>query len=69
MSLEYLIVSFKENRTVLADGTAVGVTNHTLMLPPGSYDITLDGAPTTPPDVQANLLNTSIVRPLIVAFT
>jgi len=41
MNLEYLLVTFKENRTVLADGTPVGVTNHVLMLPPGGYDITL----------------------------
>ena len=46
MNVEYLLVTFKDNRTVLADGTPVGVTNHVLMLPPGGYDITLDGGGT-----------------------
>ena len=69
MSLEYLLVTFKEHRTVLADGTPVGVTNHVLMLPPGGYDITLDGGGTEPPDSSIDLMGTSIVRPMTVAFT
>ena len=69
MSLEYLLVTFKEHRTVLADGTPVGVTNHVLMLPPGGYDITLDGGGTAPPDAQIDLMGTSIVRPMTVAFS
>jgi hypothetical protein len=69
MSPEYLLVTFKEHRTVLADGTPVGVTNHVLMLPPGGYDITLDGQATNPPDIQVDLLGTSLVRPMTVAFS
>jgi hypothetical protein len=68
MSLEYLLVTFSGHRTVLADGTAIGVTNHILLLPPGGYDITLDGAPTTPADRQIDLLGTSLVRPMTVSF-
>ena len=68
MSVEYLLVTFKEHRTVLADGTPVGVTNHVLMMPPGGYDITLDGGGTAPPDVPIDLMRTSIVRPMMVAF-
>jgi hypothetical protein len=69
MSLEYLLVTFKEHRTVLADGTPVGVTNHVLMLPPGGYDITLEGAGATPSDIRIDLMGTSIVRPMTVAFS
>ena len=68
MNLEYLLVTFAGHRTVLADGTPIGVTNHILLLPPGGYDVTLDGAPTTPPDSQIDLLGTSIVRPKTVSF-
>ena len=34
MVIEYLLVTFHESRTVLANDTVVGVTNHTLLLPP-----------------------------------
>ncbi len=68
MSLEYLLVTFREHRTVVADGTPVGVTNHILMLPPGGYDITLDGAATEPPEALIDLMGTSVVRPLTVVF-
>jgi hypothetical protein len=69
MNLEYLLVMFNGHRTVMADGTPIGVTNHVLMLPPGGYDITLDGAATTPADKQIDLLGTSIVRPMTVVFS
>lgn len=69
MRVEYLLVTFKEHRTVLADGTPVGITGHILMLPPGGYDITLDGDATTPADIQIDLMGTSIVHPKIVAFS
>ena len=69
MRVEYLLVTFKDHRTVLADGTPVGVTGHILMLPPGGYDITLEGDATTPADVPIDLMGTSIVRPMIVAFS
>lgn len=69
MNVEYLLVTFSGHRTVLADGTPIGVTNHILMLPPGGYDITLDGDPTKPPDKQIDLLGTSLVRPMTVSFT
>lgn len=69
MTLEYLLVTYKEHRTVLADGTPIGVTNHVLMLPPGGYDISLEGGGSQPADAQIDLLGTSIVRPMIVPFT
>ena len=36
MAIEYLLVTFPEQRAVLADGNGVGFTNHTLMLPTGT---------------------------------
>jgi len=68
MSLEFLLVVFPEKRNVLADGDAVGVTNHTLMLPANEYTITLDGAPTVPPSQDIILAGTSVVRPKVVSF-
>jgi hypothetical protein len=69
MNLEYLLVSYKENSPVLADGTLVGATNHILMLPPGGYDITLQGGGTTPANVMVDLSGTSLVRPKTISFT
>jgi hypothetical protein len=34
MSVEYLLVVYKQDRDVLADGDRVGVTNHTILLAP-----------------------------------
>jgi hypothetical protein len=69
MNLEYLLVSYKENSPVLADGTLVGATNHVLMLPPGGYDITLQGGGTTPANIMVDLSGTSLVRPKTISFT
>jgi hypothetical protein len=69
MTLEYLLVNFTEARTVFANGTAVGVTNHMVMLPPGDYAITLDGAPTTPSEQDIELDGTSPVKPCVVLFS
>ncbi len=68
MSLEYLLVVFPEQRAVLADDDAVGVTNHTLMLPANEYTIKLDGAPTQPESQDVILAGTSVVRPKVVTF-
>lgn len=68
MSLEYLLVVFPVQRSVLADGDQVGVTNHTLMLPANEYTITLDGPATQPPSQDVVLAGTSVVRPKVVTF-
>ena len=69
MSIEYLLVSFREGRGVLADGDPVGVTNHILMLPADEYEITLSGDGYQPASQTVLLAGTSIVRPKLVAFT
>jgi len=40
---QFLLVEYPEQRTVLADGSAVGFTNQTLPLPSNTYVITLGG--------------------------
>jgi hypothetical protein len=69
MAIEYLLVTFPEQRAVLADGEGVGVTNHTLMLPADEYEITLDGTGYQPVSQDVVLAGTSIVRPKVIAFT
>lgn len=67
-AIEYLLVTFPEQRNVFADGAGVGVTNHILMLPGDEYQITLDGGGYAPESLDVPLNGTSLVRPLVVAF-
>ena len=69
MAIQYLLVTFGEQRSVLADGAAVGVTNHILLLPADEYQISLDGTGYLPASQDVALDGTSMVRPLVVAFT
>jgi hypothetical protein len=69
MSLEYLLVVYKQDRDVLADGESVGVTNHTILLAPDEYIITLSGDGYAPPSEDVVLAGTSIMRPKVVVFT
>ncbi len=59
---------FPEERAVLADGDKVGFTNHTLMLPPNEYTVTLDGDKTAPDSQDVVLAGTSVVRPKVIIF-
>lgn len=68
MAIEFLVVTFPEQRAVLADGAGVGVTNHILMLPGDEYEITIDGDRCTPASRVIALAGTSMVRPMVVAF-
>src|SRR5438105_4374360 len=69
MAIEYLLVTYPDQRSVLADGAAVGITNHTLMLPSDEYVITLDGSGYKPASQDIVLSGTSIVKPMVIAFT
>jgi PEGA domain len=69
MSVEYLLVVYSGDRDVLADGDRVGVTNHTILLPPDEYIITLSGDGYTPANADVVLAGTSIMRPKVVVFT
>lgn len=69
MNLEYMLVTFKQHRTVLIDDTPEGVTNRILLLPPGTYEVKLDGDGFVPPSQNVDLLGTSIMRPKVVPFS
>lgn len=69
MSVEYLLVVFRESRPVLADGDQVGVTNHTLLIPANEYEITLGGDGYAPTKQDVVVAGTSIMRPKVVSFT
>jgi PEGA domain len=69
MSIEYLLVTFSEERAVLADGAGVGFTNHTLMLPADEYSITLSGDGYQPQSQDVALSGTAVMKPKVVAFT
>jgi hypothetical protein len=69
MSVEYLLVTFPEDRDVLADGDRVGVTNHTILISSNEYVISLSGTDYAPASQDVVVAGTSIMRPLVVAFT
>jgi hypothetical protein len=68
VSIEYLLVKAADQRSVLADGEKVGVTNHIMMLPADEYTITLDGARDTPAQHDVVLAGTSVIRPAVLIF-
>jgi hypothetical protein len=69
MAIEYLLVTYPEQRAVLADGNGVGFTNHTLMLPTDEYLITLEGGGYDPPSQDIALSGTSLVKPMVISFS
>ncbi len=69
MQSEYLLVNFKDSRSVKVNDTPVGVTNHVMTLEPGDYVITLDGDGFTPPTQNIELVGTSHGHPKVVVFT
>ena len=69
MAIEYLLVTYPEERAVLADGHRVGFTNHTFMLPTDEYLITLEGSGYAPPKQDVPLSGTSLVKPMVVSFS
>jgi hypothetical protein len=68
MAIQYVLVTYPEQRAVLADGDKVGFTNHTIMLPADEYLITLEGSGYRPTSEDIALSGTSLVKPMVVAF-
>ncbi len=68
MAIQFLLVTFPEERAVLADGNRVGFTNHILMLPADEYEISLDGGGCQPASQMVALGGTSMVKPMVVGF-
>jgi len=68
MAIEYLLVTYPDQREVLANGERVGSTNHTLLLPSDEYIITLEGEGYQPPSQDVVLTGTSEGKPMVIAF-
>jgi hypothetical protein len=68
MAIEFLLVTYPEQRAVLADGNKVGFTNNTFMLPTDEYLITLEGDGYAPPSQDVPLAGTSLVKPMVISF-
>jgi hypothetical protein len=67
--MEYVFVSFKEDRTVLADGKTLGQTNQTLLIVKGHHTFTLDGQQDYhPAKVDAVIENTTSLSPYKLEF-
>lgn len=68
MSIQYLLVTYPDQRAVLADDAGIGFTNHMLMLPSDEYVVTLDGDGYQPPSQDIVLAGTSLVKPMVIFF-
>lgn len=68
MSIQFLLVTYPEQRAVLADGAGIGFTNHMLMLPGDEYLLTLDGDGYQPLSQDIALTGTSMVKPMVISF-
>jgi hypothetical protein len=72
---QFLIVKFGDgsdpslDRTVLANGNPVGITNHMFLMSAGVYSISLSGSGYSPPQQTVTLANTTAHRPAVVVFT
>ena len=67
--MEYVIVLFRESRTVLIDGNEAGPTNETLRVNEGFHTFSLAGpANFTPPEQTIKIANTTQVSPQGVSF-
>ncbi len=67
--MEYVFVSFKEDRTVLADGKKLGQTNQTLLIEKGHHCFTLAGMKNYSPEkVDAVIEQTTVLSPYNVKF-
>lgn len=67
--MEYIYVTFHEQRRVLVDGTELGDTNKTLRVQRGTHVITLSGpADYSPPSQTVTVANTSFENPMQITF-
>ncbi len=67
--MEYLCVRFAEQRKVLIGRIAQGETDGLIELEPGTYTVTLSGAPNFSPKKQKIVLaDTSPIKPMEVRF-
>jgi hypothetical protein len=69
MSIEYLLVTYPDDRAVFADGEEIGLTNHVLLLPADEYAITLAGDGYAPASQDVVLSDTSEAKPMVIPFS
>ena len=69
--MEYILVRFDPSdiRDVLANASAIGKTEKTLMLDTGFYEITLSGSGFTPDKWVGSVSATSATDPFSIAFS
>jgi hypothetical protein len=69
--MEYILVRFDSSdiRDVLANASAIGKTEKTLMLDTGFYEITLSGSGFTPDKWVGSVSATSATDPFSIAFS
>lgn len=67
--MEFVMVRFRESRTVVIDGNDAGPTNETLRVPGGDHTFSLTGlADFIPPEQTVKIENTTQVKPQEVNF-
>ena len=67
--MEYAIIKFRENRTVLIDGEESGSTNETLTVDEGEHTFSLTGPLNyTPTEQTVNIKKTTEINPKEVVF-
>ena len=67
--MEYVVVHFRESRTVLIDGSDSGLTNETLRVNQGFHTFSLAGPPDFIPQARmVKIANTTQVGPQEVSF-
>ena len=68
-SNQFVIVSFAEERTVLAGGNPLGKTNCLLTVNSGTHTFTLeDPQDYEPPEQRRKVANTSLANPMRISF-
>ncbi|MBL6987171.1 MAG: hypothetical protein ISR72_09075 [Methylobacter sp.] len=68
--MEYLLVKFRENRSVIIDDHEQGKTNEVIELVGGQHSVTLGGKVDYLPTEQTVVINTtSVVSPHEIQFT
>jgi hypothetical protein len=68
-SNQFVLVSFSEDRCVLAGGNTLGRTNCVLTINTGTHTFTLeDPQDYDPPSQKRKVANTSVANPLMISF-
>lgn len=70
MAMEFVLVTYPEDRTVYVDGEDNGPTNEVMRVDSGTHDFDLgDSKDYTPDNYHVQVTGTSALEPLTLAFT